>query len=260
MDVPEMRRRMAAGEVTIGFAVRLARSGEIASVARACGYDWLLVDMEHGALDVDLASRICLAANEAGLVSIVRPPGHDPTVCSRLLDGGAGGLLVPHVDRPEDIRPILDACKFAPVGNRSYGGPLAQLDYASLPHREHMRLANERSMIIAMVESPASVANAEAIAALDGIDMLSFGTHDLTLAMGIPGELGHPRVEEAYRTVIAACKQHGKSAGVGGITERALLERYLPLGFTSIGIASDLGLVLSGARAQRALMREIVGR
>jgi 2-keto-3-deoxy-L-rhamnonate aldolase RhmA len=260
MDVPEMRRRMLAGECMIGFSVRLARSTEIASVARACGYDWLMVDMEHAAIDVDLATRICLAANEAGLVSIVRPPGHDPTICSRLLDGGAGGLLVPHVDRPEDIRPILDHCKFAPVGRRSYGGPLAQLDYASLPHRQHMEAANVRSMIIAMVESPTSVANAEAIAALEGVDMLSFGTHDLTLEMGIPGELADPRVEEAYRAVIAACRKHGKSAGVGGIADRALLERYLPLGFTSIGIASDLGLVLAGGRAQRAMLRQIVGR
>lgn len=260
MDVPEMRRRMLAGECTIGFAVRLSRSPEIAAVARACGYDWLLVDMEHAAIDVDLATRMCLAANAEGLVSIVRPPGHDPTICSRLLDGGAGGLLVPHVDRPDDIRPILDACKFAPIGHRSYGGPLPQLGYASLPHREHMAAANARSLIIAMVESPTSVANAEAIAALEGVDMLSFGTHDLTLAMGIPGELDHPRVEEAYRTVIAACRVHGKSAGLGGIADRALLERYLPLGFTAISIASDLGLVLAGARAQRAMLRQIVGR
>lgn len=260
MDVPEMRRRMAAGACLIGFSVRLARSPEIASVARACGYDWLLVDMEHAAIDVDLATRICLAANEAGLVSIVRPPGHDPTICSRLLDGGAGGLLVPHVDQPEDIRPILGACKFAPIGARSYGGPLPQLAYASLPHAEHMRLANEHSMIVAMVESPEAVANAEAIAALDGVDMLSFGTHDLTLAMGIPGALDHPRVEEAYRSVIAACRKHGKAVGLGGVADRALLERYLPLGFTAVGIASDLGLVLAGARAQRAMLAELLGR
>ena len=260
MNVPEMRRRMLGGEVMIGFGVRLARSTEIASVARACGFDWLFVDMEHSAISIDLATQICVAANDAGLVSIVRPPGKDPTICSRLLDNGAGGLLVPHVDGPEEIQPIVDACKFMPIGRRSYGGALPQLDYEILPQPEHMRLANERSMIMPMIESPKAVANAEAIAAIPGVDVLSFSTNDLAIEMGIPGELGHPRIEEAYKSVIAPCKKHGKAAGVGGIAERKLLERYLPLGFTQIQIGSDMAFVTGGARDRRAMLREIVGR
>lgn len=258
MSVADMHARMRAGETLLGLGVRLARSSEVAQVAKACGFDWLFIDMEHCSLDPDTAAQMAVAAEGAGLLSLVRVPGHEPTIASRLLDNGAGGIVVPHVDTPEEVRPVVERCKFAPVGKRSMGGALPQLDYRSLPAEEHMRRTNANTLVVAMIESPTAVENAAAIAAMDGVDMLLVGSNDLAMEMGIPGDLGNPRMEEAFRRVIAAAEGAGKLAGLGGIYTQPLLERYLPLGFRLVLAGSDMSFVLSGGRERTALGRRIV--
>ncbi len=253
-----MRERMQSGETVFGLGVRLARSGEIALLAKAAGFDWLFVDMEHNALSIDTAAQICLAAQAAGLPALVRIPGDDPLTAARLLDGGAAGIVVPHVDTPEQIAPVVERCRFPPRGRRSIGGPLPQLHYAALPAAEHMAKADARTLIVAMIESPKAVANAGDIAAVAGVDALLFGSNDLALEMGIPGRLDDPRIEAAYREVIAAARAHDKLVGLGGVYTAELLERYLPLGFRFALLGSDLALVLAGARERVATARRIV--
>ncbi len=258
MDGAGMRARMAAGETLFGLGVRLARSGEIALLAKAAGFDWLFVDMEHNALSIDTAAQICLAAQAAGLPALVRIPGADPLTAARLLDGGAAGIVVPHVDTVEQIRPIVEHCRFPPRGRRSIGGPLPQLRYASLPAAQHMAEADARTLLVAMIESPSGIENAGAIASLDGVDALLFGSNDLALELGIPGRLDDPRLEMAYREVIAAARAQGKVVGLGGVYTAELLERYLPLGFRFALLGSDLALVLAGGRERVATARRIV--
>lgn len=253
-----MRERMQSGETVFGLGVRLARSGEIALLAKTAGFDWLFVDMEHNALSIDTAAQICLAAQAAGLPALVRIPGDDPLTAARLLDGGAAGIVVPHVDTPEQIAPVVERCRFPPRGRRSIGGPLPQLHYAALPAAEHMAKADARTLIVAMIESPKAVANAGDIAAVAGVDALLFGSNDLALEMGIPGRLDDPRIEAAYREVIAAARAHDKLVGLGGVYTAELLERYLPLGFRFALLGSDLALVLAGARERVATARRIV--
>lgn len=247
MTAALLKARMQAGDVVYGLGVRLARSTEIVSIAKATGFDWIFVDMEHSAISIDLGTQICCAAADAGLAAIVRVPGHEPTVASRLLDNGAGGIMVPHVDEPADILPIVRQCKFAPIGHRSYGGILPQLAYRSLPQPQHMAEANAASLIIPMIESPKAVENAAAIAAVPGVDLLNIGTNDLAIEMGLPGQLDHPRVAEAYKAVGDACKAHGKLGSFGGIGDVALLRRYLACGFNMVLAGSDLGFVVNGA-------------
>lgn len=259
MNVVDMHARMRAGETFLGLGVRLARSTEVVQVARACGFDWLFIDMEHCSIDADAAAQMAVAAQAAGLLGLVRVPGHEPTIASRLLDNGAGGIIVPHVDRPEEIRPVVERCKFAPVGRRSMGGALPQLDYRSMPAEEHMRRTNENTLLVAMIESPEAVENAAAIAAMDGVDMLLVGSNDLAMEMGMPGDLANPRMEQAYRQVIGAAGRSGKLAGLGGIYAPELLERYLPLGFRLVLAGSDMSFVLSGGRERVAQARRATG-
>lgn len=258
MDAAGLRARMESGETVFGLGVRLARTGEIALLAKAAGFDWLFVDMEHNALSIDTAAQICLVAQAAGLPALVRIPGDDPLTAARLLDGGAAGIVVPHVDSPEQIAPVVERCRFPPRGRRSIGGPLPQLHYAALPAAEHMQKVDARTLIVAMIESPEAVANAGDIAALAGVDALLFGSNDLALEMGIPGRLDDPRIEAAYRAVIAAARAHDKLVGLGGVYTAELLERYLPLGFRFALLGSDLALLLAGARERVATARRIV--
>lgn len=252
-----VRQRIEAGGVALGVGVRVARGVEIAKLMKVAGFDWLFIDLEHGQMSIDTACQISVAALDAGIAPLVRVPMGQTTMGTRCLDGGALGIVMPHVDTPEEARAIADAYRYPPVGHRSIVGGLPQVAYASLPIGEAAATINAATLVAVMIETPKAVANADAIAAVPGIDMLLMGCSDLTLEMGIPGQFEDPRLVAAIETVVAACRRHGRIPAIGGIYAEALLARYLKLGMKAALAGNDLPLLL-GAAAQRAkAMRDL---
>jgi 4-hydroxy-2-oxoheptanedioate aldolase len=246
-----VRRRIEAGGVALGVGVRVVRGVEIAKLMKVAGFDWLFIDLEHGQMSIDAACQISVAALDAGIAPLVRVPMGQTTMGTRCLDGGALGIVMPHVDTPEEARAIADAYRYPPVGHRSIVGGLPQVAYASLPIGEAAATINAATLVAVMIETPKAVANADAIAAVPGIDMLLMGCSDLTLEMGIPGQFEDPRLVAAIETVVAACRRHGRIPAIGGIYAEALLARYLKLGMQAALAGNDLPLLL-GAATQRA--------
>lgn len=251
------RERLAAGGVAIGLGLRQARAVDIAVIAKTCDYDWLFIDMEHAPLDVDAAAQIAVAALPAGVTPIVRVPGKEHHHASRLLDAGAQGIVVPHVDSPEEAARAVAYCKYPPVGHRSIGGLQPQLGFAAVPVAEAMKQVNEQILLVIMLETPTAIANADAIAAVPGVDVLLIGSNDLTAEMGIPGQFTHERVEAAYRDVVAACRKHGKFPGMGGIYEPKLLEKYIGYGMRFVLAGGDLAFLMAGAKERAAFLRGV---
>jgi len=130
------KQQLAAGKLAIGFGLRLARSVDIATIGKTCGYDWLFIDMEHNSMDVDTAAQIAMAALPVGITPIVRVPGKEHFHASRLLDAGAQGIVVPHVDSVEEAQRAVSYCKYPPIGHRSVMGVLPQYGYRSVPVAE----------------------------------------------------------------------------------------------------------------------------
>jgi 4-hydroxy-2-oxoheptanedioate aldolase len=248
-------RQLRAGKLAIGLGLRQARTVDIAQIAKTCGFDWLFIDCEHSAMDLDRAAQISAASLAVGVTPIVRVAGFEHWQASRLLDNGAQGIVFPHVDTPADAKRVADACRFPPVGKRSMGGGLQQTGFASLPIGETARVVNEETIVVVMIESPQGVANCEEIAAVPGVDALLIGTNDLCFEMGIPGQFNDPRVAEAYRKVIAACRKHGKFPGMGGMYTPELLERHIAMGVQLILAGSDFSLRMQAAAARAALVR-----
>ena len=249
--------RLTAGELALGVGLRQARGVDIGKIMKACGYDWLFVDMEHGTLSVDTATQICVAAQDAGIAPIVRVPGFQHFHATRVLDGGAQGVVVPHVDTPETAQQMVANCRYPPRGHRSVVGALPQVGFAGRPLAETTAEVNASTLLVVMIESPQAVANADAIAAVDGVDALLVGTNDLCMEMGLPGQLGDPRVVEAQQRVIAACRAHGKHPGIGGVYEPILLERYIEMGMRLILCGSDLSFMMAAAKERAASLREL---
>ncbi len=245
------KRRLAEGKVAIGFGVQQSRLIDIAQVAQTCGFDWLFLDMEHSALDIGIASQIATAALPVGITPIVRVPGKEHHHATRMLDCGTQGVVVPHVDSADDAKRVVDYCRYPPLGHRSLYGLQPQFAFKGLPGDEAMRLADEEMLVAAMVESPAAVAQAAAIAAVPGIDIVLVGTNDFCAEAGISGQLGHPMVEAAYRTVIDACHAHGKVPGMGGDVDHPLMERYIAMGMRFVLAGNDIAFLMQAAR-QRA--------
>jgi 2-keto-3-deoxy-L-rhamnonate aldolase RhmA len=248
-------RQLRAGKLAIGLGVNQARTVGIATIAKTAGFDWLFIDCEHGSLDTDTASQLSTAALTAGVSPIVRVPGFEHYLASRVLDNGAQGIVFPHVDDAATAKRVADACRYPPVGKRSMGGALAQLGFASVPVGEAARLVNDETLVVVMIESPEGVKNCEEIAATKGVDALLIGTNDLCFEMGIPGQFNDPKVKDAYTRVIAACRKHGKFPGMGGMYTPELLERHIGMGVQLILSGSDFSLLMAGATARAGLVR-----
>jgi 2-keto-3-deoxy-L-rhamnonate aldolase RhmA len=251
------KERLQQGELAVGFGLGKLRTTEAAGFAQACGFHWLFVDMEHSTIDVDLASQICSAALATNVTPIVRVPGKQHFHMSRLLDGGAMGVVVPHVDTPEQAEEIVSYCKFPPVGHRSMTGLLPQLRYQTVPADQSIPLLNDATMIVVMLESPQAIANADAIAAVDGVDALLIGTNDLAAESGVPGQIGHARIEEAYAITIEACRKHGKFPGMGGVYQHDLMEKYVGMGMRLLLGGADIAFMMAAARNRAEFLNKL---
>ena len=253
----QTKRRLAAGGLAIGLGLRLARTVDIATIAKACDYDWLFIDMEHGSLDVDRAAQIAVAALAVGVTPIVRVPGPEHYHATRLLDAGAQGIVVPHVDTAAQAERIVSYCRFPPAGRRSIGGAQPQLGFRSVPVVEAMGLVNEETLVVVMLETAAAIANADAVAAVKGVDVLLVGFNDLCAELGVPGELGRKKAAAAFATVVAACRKHGKHAGFGGAYDSALLDQYVAMGGRFVLGGGDAGFLMAAARERAGFLRSL---
>ena len=249
------RERLQKGELALGCGVRLARTVDIAKLMATGGFDWLFVDMEHGSIGLDTAAQMAVAALDAGIAPIPRVPAGAFSLATRLLDSGAAGIVMPHVDTPAEAREIVDRLKYPPQGHRSVAGSMAQFGFAPMPLADATRIVNAETLVVVMIETPKAVDNAEAIAAVEGVDVLLIGTNDLSMELGVPGALADPKIAAAYERVIAACKKHGKWAGMGGVYTEDLMRKYIGMGARFILGGNDFSFVLAAAGQRTKFLR-----
>lgn len=249
--------RLRAGEVALGVGVRLARSVEIAKMMRASDFDWLFIDLEHGSLSLETVAQISISAADNDIAPIVRVPTGQWDVASRALDGGAQGIVMPHIDTLEDAERAVHHLRFPPLGHRATLGGLPHYDYLPARASQVADEVNAVTLLAVMIESPQAVANAAAIAAVDGVDVLFIGINDLAEGMGFSGQLDHPDVADAVAEIDRAASASGKYAGVGGIGNEALLQRYIGMGMRFILAGNDFAFMMqAAARRARALRDE----
>ncbi len=253
------RRLCREGTLTLGAGVRLVASVEIGLAMKAAGYDWLFIDLEHGPFDLQTTGQVAIAALSQGITPLVRVAAPTAHLCTRALDGGAQGIVLPHCDSAEQARELVEVCRFPPDGRRSSGGGLAHAGFVPLGADQMHRGVNHETLLVAMIETPEAGDEADAIAAVDGIDVLLIGTNDLSTGMGLPGQLDHPRVNRVYAQVNEACQRHAKTAGMGGCYDPALIERRIGEGMRFILAGSDLSFVIAGARRQAESVRSMAG-
>ncbi len=238
------------------MATRLSRTADIAMIAEACGFDSFFVDMEHCSISLDNAAQICTAAVPLGITAMVRIPGHEFTVATRMLDSGALGIICPHVNTHAQALAFVEACKFPPLGHRSVSGVGPAQLYRSTALSEVNRQGNELTLLIAMLETPEAIENADAIASVPGLGMLLVGSNDLCTELGIPGELHHPKLRAAFESAATACRKHNIHLGIGGVRGDAPLTKELvQLGARFVIAGSDAGYLMSAARADAAAVR-----
>ena len=251
-----MKEKLQRDEVIASMTVRLVRGVEIARIAKSAGFDSLYVDMEHSSFSLETTSQICMAALEVGVTPLVRVPGIAEV--SRVLDGGALGVIAPHVRSAAEARDYVRAAKFPPLGERSAAGPLPHLHYRSFAAAEADAALNAATIVMVQFESEAALAVADEIAAVEGVDMVMIGSNDLLADWGLQGQFEHPRLREAYASTIAACRKHGKHVGVGGLATRPQLAAdFVRMGARYVSTGTDLGFLLAACTSKAKEVRDI---
>jgi 4-hydroxy-2-oxoheptanedioate aldolase len=253
-----LKEKLARGEVTASMTVRLCRSIEIAQIARTAGFDTLYVDMEHNTLSIDTTCQICIFAQQIGITPLVRVPANSPEYVCRTLDGGAMGVITPHIRSADEAREMVKLVKFAPLGERSAGGALSHYQYRSFPPAETNAAMNDATMLVVMLETVAALERVEEIIAVDGVDMLLVGSNDLCNEMGITGQYDHPRLRDAFARAIAAAAAVGKHVGVGGLASRNdLMTQFVLMGARYISTGTDMAFLQAACVAKAKFVRDI---
>ena len=253
-----MQEKLAAGAVVASMTVRLARSIEIAAIAKTAGFDTLYVDLEHNTLSIDTCCQICISAQQIGITPLVRVPANTPEYIGRVLDGGAMGVITPHVRTAREARAMVDLVRFPPLGNRSAGGALSHYQYRSFPGTAINTAMNRATSLVVMLETVAALDNVEAIIATEGVDMLLIGSNDLCAEMGITGEFDHPRLKDAFARSIAAAAKVGKHVGVGGLAARDdLMVQCVRMGARYVSTGTDLAFLLSACQQRARFVQQM---
>ena len=253
------REKLEAGQLSLGCGVRLTRSVEIAIAMKTAGFDWLFLDLEHGAMSIEAAAQIATAALDAGIVPLARVPNGEYSIATRLLDNGVLGIVVPHVDTAAEAREVVEKLKYPPVGHRSMGGTGPHYSLRSASTGEAAAALNAANLTVVMLETPTAIANAAEIATVPGVDVLLIGTNDLCAEMGIPGDFGNQRVADAYATMIEACRKGGKHPGMAGIYNEPIMRRYIDMGARFILSGNDANFLMASATQRTAFLHSVLG-
>lgn len=243
--------RLAAGETCLALGLRNARGPEIVRLAAGLGYDLCWIDMEHAPIGIETAAGLAAFAADLGLGGWVRIPEGQHGLAGPLLDGGAGGIIFPHVEAPSDAAAAVAACRFPPAGNRSQNALLPQLGYSLPPQPERAARADRAAIVQLVIETPAAIAAIDDIAAVPGVDMIAVGLNDLAASLGLGGDTGHADLVAMCKRVATACRAHGVVPVAGGAGRVELFRRLVADGMAPLAFAAMDLEALADILAQR---------
>jgi 2-keto-3-deoxy-L-rhamnonate aldolase RhmA len=248
-----------AGKVALGMNIRVARTPDIARVAKTCGHDFIFIDCQHSLFSVESVGAIAQAALGCGIAPLVRVRSYDDPDTQVLLDNGAVGIVFPDVNTAEQARRAVSRAKFPPIGTRSVSGGYPIFDYRPLSSADTVPALNENTLVACMIETEEGLNNVEEIAAVPGVDVIHVGSNDLLTAMGRPGTYGSPEHLAAMDRVITASLKHGKVPGIGGDRNVARQAEFIRKGVRFLTTNSDIAFMLAEGTRVTSELRKALG-
>jgi len=249
-----------AGKPAFGTWVTLCPHPRIIKIFAACGFDFVIIEMEHTDFNMQTVGNLVMLAREAGLTPVVRPPGtikpHDLT---RPLDAGAQGLLLPGIETAEQIQEIIRAIKYHPMGARPMNLKGPHTDYHPGKPAEIIAHVNENTLTVVMIESRKGIENLDAICKVEGVDAVMVGPDDLSQDLGVPGEMTHPKLTEAIDRIFSIAKANHVAYGLSCHSPEQAQTR-VDAGCTWLPYSNDAAMVLNTARDIVPKLMKIGGR
>ncbi len=246
---------LARDEAVIGTMLGEMLSPGTCRIVREAGYDFVIFDTEHHWPGLETVAWLLRAAKEIGLTVIVRAPASRGQWPARYLDLGADGLIFPHVETAEQARGIVDQVKFPPDGKRGLGTNIAHDDYAAEPAGEFTRRKNAETLVAVQIETALGLQNRQSILAVEGIDAVFIGPNDLSLSMGLPGQLDSPQVVQAIEDIFASAEAAGVAPGMHAFSVE-MAQKFLDAGCRFLCYASEVSLFVRASREALGELRE----
>jgi len=253
-----VRRRLLDGGYAFGTMVFEFFTPGLPAVLAHAGAEFAVFDMEHSGVTIETIKIMIATSHGAGLVPLVRVPGAAYHLISPVLDAGAHGIMVPMVETAEQARSIAASCRYRPEGVRGLAFGIGHDEYSAGDVVQKMAEANQRTLVIALIETATGIANVDEIMAVPGIDVGWLGHFDLTNTMGITGQFDHPDFLAAVDRLLGACERNGKAAGFLPHTPE-LARSWAAKGFRCLGYGTDVALLQTSLSAGIASLREATG-
>lgn len=254
-----LKERLKNGEQLLGTMVTTFASADISKILKRCGFDFFIIDCEHGSFTTREAADMIAVARGTELPALVRIPEMRREHALKFMEMGASGLLLPSTESAEQARILVDCVKYAPMGHRGVSLSRPHTDFRAVNGMKYMREANEQSLLLCQIESRAGVEAIRQILSVDGIDAALIGPNDMSQDYGIFGQYDDPEIVNAFETVAAAAKEYGKYAGIH-YGSAALLKPWLTRGMQINMCNSDSGLLIAGAAAQIACLKGVISQ
>lgn len=240
-----LKERLATAQGPVFGTWISSASVVVADALKDLGFEWVMIDTEHSPINPETVAAIIALLADSGPRPMVRVGDVDQYMVKQALDAGAHGVLAPLVNSESDAAQLVRFAKYPPTGVR--GAAAAAGSRYGLELKNYLRDANALTIVGVQIETRSALEHLDAIAAVEGVDLLFVGPQDLTLNLGLGVERSHPQVHEAMRSVVAACERHGKVPGtlvIDAEEKRAAID----LGFRFISLAADLRFLLQGAK------------
>ena len=241
-----LKEKLNSGKPVIGSFVKITDPA-VVEIMGLAGFDFAIIDMEHGPITVETAQNSVRAAELAGISPIIRVTKNEPEDILRCLDIGAEGVEVPQIRNAVDAELMASSAKFHPKGDRGVCRFVRASGYSSIERHKHFQMSNERIVTIAHLEGVEAVKNLDEIMAVDGVDVLFIGPYDLSQSVGVPGEVTHPLVLKQMEEVIRKAKSAGKLVGTFA-DDISSAKRWMDAGVKYIAISVDVGIFYEACR------------
>lgn len=211
-----MKEKLLRGLPALGISIMIP-SPQLVEIAGRCGYDWVLLDCEHGSISLETVELMVMAAEASNITPLIRPASKAPGVIGQYLDRGVQGVQIPHVTTAEEARALVREIKCYPEGERSLAVGTRSAGYGfGLRPEEYAKQANIDMLICLQVEDRDGITNLTEIAAVEGVDVIFLGPSDLSQSLGHPGDFEHPAVKSVIDAAVQEIVQAGKIAGTAG--------------------------------------------
>jgi len=247
LRINSLRDKLHANNFVVGTFLEIPAPALVELLGLA-GFDFVVVDREHGPIDDGQTQALIRAGLSTAVSVVVRTPNCEPTHISKALDFGATGVQVPQIESQDMARATVRASKYHPEGARGLQPYVRSASYRSYPTADYLANANRETLVVVQVEGSKGIANLDAILKVEGVDIAFIGPYDLSQSLGIPGQVKHPRVQEALNEAVRLAQKAGKHIGTYCDDVETALE-YRSAGVTYLTVSIDAYIFLSNARS-----------